>query len=239
LNFDVVCFDYWNTLVHEARPGALVDARLPAMQGELSQLGMKVGLDDLRQAHSVAQAEFETASGSGIIYETIHASISIARTLGLPDDAIDALVTGFAVGGASSDVRVVEGAADLLMSLHETGIRLAIVCDVGLTPSSVLLNWLHRWELRQLFEVAAFSDRFGAYKPDPLMFNHVLRALGCVLPNRAVHVGDRRRTDVQGARSCGITTVRFAGVFDDGSSLPDADYVVSTMRQLKRILLSS
>jgi FMN phosphatase YigB (HAD superfamily) len=237
--WDVVTFDYWNTLVREARPGALVDARLPSMRDELAALGVEVSANDLRRAHGVAQREFEAASGSGILYETIEASTAMASALGLPNVAIAALNVGFVVGSASSEVCLVDGARELVMSLHDADVRLAIVCDVGLTPSSVLVDWMRQWHLLEFFDAVAFSDRLGAYKPDTLMFDHVMTALDCPSRDRAVHIGDRRRTDVQGARAAGLASVRFNGVFDDESDLPEADYVVPTMLQLRTLLLES
>ena len=51
-------------------------------------------------------------------------------------------------------------------------------------------------------EFLAFSDEVGVPKPDPAIFAKALAELGAK-PERAVHVGDLKRTDVAGARAFG------------------------------------
>ena len=52
-------------------------------------------------------------------------------------------------------------------------------------------------------------------------------------PTRAAHVGDRRRTDVAGARALGMVSVRYAGWSDDPpENGPEADHVLTDHRDL-------
>jgi len=58
-----------------------------------------------------------------------------------------------------------------------------------------------------------------------------------VPPHEAVHVGDRLRTDVAGARSVGMRTVRYAGIRDEpDDAYPDADAVIQTHGDLEAVL---
>ena len=63
-------------------------------------------------------------------------------------------------------------------------------------------------DLLDVFDVTVFSDEQGTYKPDVRIFEHTLSTLG-VDPDAALHVGDRRRTDVAGALDAGMGAVRY------------------------------
>jgi len=120
--------------------------------------------------------------------------------------------------------------------LH-AGVRLGIVCDIGLTPSLVVRELLDRHSLLELFDDTTFSDEVGHYKPARPIFEHALQRLGDVNPERAAHVGDRRRTDVAGARAMGMTAVRYNGAYeDDAVSAPEADIVLAELAKLPPLL---
>jgi putative hydrolase of the HAD superfamily len=87
------------------------------------------------------------------------------------------------------------------------------------------------------FDGWAFSDEVGVYKPDPAIFARALTSLGDVPADRALHVGDLRRTDIAGARAIGMTSVRYRGANDDDDEdLLDADHVIDHHLQLIPIL---
>jgi FMN phosphatase YigB (HAD superfamily) len=98
-----------------------------------------------------------------------------------------------------------------------------------MTPSTILRRHLERHGLLGAFDHWSFSDEVGTYKPDPRIFAHALAGLGGVLPHRAAHVGDLRRTDIAGARASGMTAVRYTGVFDDppADELPEGHHIVN------------
>ena len=126
------------------------------------------------------------------------------------------------------DLALLPGAEDCLRELHGAGIRLGIICDVGMTPSRALRDNLEHHGVLSLFEHWSFSDDVGAYKPAPEIFRHALAGLGVTDPARAAHVGDRRRTDVAGARAAGMVAVRYTGAVDDPAvdGLPEGDHVL-------------
>src|SRR5207244_6923270 len=102
-----------------------------------------------------------------------------------------------------------------LGTLTDAGLRLGIICDVGMTASSLLRDHLIRHGLLPLFDHWSFSDEVGSYKPSPVIFRHALDGLGGPVPERVAHVGDIRRTDVAGAKAVGLGAVCFTGVGDD------------------------
>jgi FMN phosphatase YigB (HAD superfamily) len=111
------------------------------------------------------------------------------------------------------------------------------VCDIGLTPSLVVRRLLERHGLLRFFDHLAFSDEVGHYKPARAIFESALAGLRTMEPTRCVHVGDRLRTDVEGARNLGMGSVRYRGVFDDdpGEGV-EADIVIDHVAELPALL---
>lgn len=220
----------------ETRAGALLDARVPAMLAGLSAVGVVTGSDKIRQAHAVAQKMFESASAANQQFQTVDAARVMARELGLPAGRVDVLDNAFSTGSDSADITIVDGVRGAIEAVRASGAATGVVCDVGLTPSPVLEGWLDKHGLLGFFDVLAFSDRLGAYKPSPVMFDHVLSAVGCGDPTRAAHIGDRRARDIAGAKRRGMFAIRFRGVYDDPAEEPEGDAIIDSMHELRTLL---
>lgn len=90
---------------------------------------------------------------------------------------------------------------------------LASLTERGL-PIGVVSNWDHRLPtllerlgLDAFFDAVVYSSACGVEKPHPLIFERCLRLLD-VEARRAVHVGDHRLEDVEGAEGVGMRAVR-------------------------------
>ncbi|TML04657.1 MAG: HAD family hydrolase, partial [Actinobacteria bacterium] len=116
----------------------------------------------------------------------------------VPDALRSELVEAFADAGATADLIINEGLEETLSELKLRGVRTGIICDVGFTTGEQLREFLDRRGILTLFDGWAFSDEVGVYKPDPAIFARALYSLGDVPADRALHVGDLRRTDVAG-----------------------------------------
>ena len=158
----------------------------------------------------------------------------------VPDDLRGELMAVITDPAPEHDPVPTEHVAECLAVLDDAGVRIGIICDVGLTPSRTLRRFLGRHDLLDRFDHWSFSDEVGVFKPDPVIFRHALEGLGVDDPTSAVHVGDLRRTDVAGARALGITSVRYTGVFDDpvADEEPEleADHVVADHALLPELL---
>jgi putative hydrolase of the HAD superfamily len=137
------------------------------------------------------------------------------------DEMVDLFV--MATDGLRPDL--CPGVADVLTELSDGGLRVGIICDVGFTPSPILRDWLDGHGVLKFFTGWSFSDEVGWFKPAPEIFAHALAYLD-VPAERVAHVGDLRRTDVAGARSAGLISVRYRGAYDDASELAEADIVI-------------
>ena len=154
----------------------------------------------------------------------------LASVLGAGD--AEALREAWFVASARADVALTPYCAEVLAGLRARGVRIGIVCDVGLTPSAMLRGFLEHHGVLWYFDHWSFSDEVGVYKPAAAIFEHALAGLAA-RPDEALHIGDIRRTDVAGARAAGMRAVRYRGVADDtDTSIDDADVVVDDLRAL-------
>jgi putative hydrolase of the HAD superfamily len=90
-------------------------------------------------------------------------------------------------------------AAPALRALREGGRRLVAVSNWDCSLPRVL----DRVGLGELLDGVVTSAAVGAPKPDPAIFAAALELAGCE-PDQALHVGDTREEDVEGARAAGI-----------------------------------
>ena len=233
--FEAVTYDFWETIAREATE-SLLEQRTTAWT-ELLRESM-VPPETVRRAfeetwrihseHWRAGRQFTPA----MAIERAMEDLDIDVSPGLRDDLTEA----FADAGATAELVVNDGLQETLTELKLRGIRTGIVCDVGFTSGELLRGFLERRRLLTLFDGWAFSDEVGVYKPDPAIFARALTSLGDVPAERALHVGDLRRTDVAGARAIGMASVRYRGANDDGEDLPEADHVIDHHLELLGIL---
>lgn len=235
---EAVTFDYWNTLVYEERGGES-SKRVDAWAGVLEDAGFACERDQLHLVFQETWHRFVEAWTTQEQYDAVRRTEDILERLGfdVPPDVQQQLLETFTGAAKRTDLHLADGVAECLQTLKGAGVRLGIICDVGMTPSAVLREHLIRGGVLPLFDHWSFSDEVGVYKPDSAIFEHALEGLGGVAPERAAHVGDLRRTDVAGALAMGMTAVRYTGVFDDDSAdQPEAHHVVSSHAELPAVL---
>ena len=229
-----ITFDFWNTLIAE---GSGSDHREELWTKALVSAGHQVDKTVMERAMTDLWAWFSQEwEGNRVVTPddaVDHALqlLAVEPTTALREEMVDTLHTGYDPTLMTTAV----GLGDALESLRSAGLRVGIICDVGLTPSTTLRRYLDHHGLLQHFDAWSFSDEIGCYKPDPRIFDHardVLEVTGAM-----AHVGDLRRTDVAGAHSAGWLALRYAGFFDDQSDLPEADHVVTAHADLEGLLL--
>ena len=236
---EAVTFDFWNTLVHEER-GEMRGRRQEAWMGILEDAGFAVERQRLDAAFDSSWQRFlEAWRGNTRHYTATEAAVEIIEELGfdLPTGVHESLVVAFSSAGEDADLHLTGNIEACLRTLRGAGVRVGIICDVGMTPSTTLRRHLERFGVLGLFDHWSFSDEVGMYKPDPRIFEHALDGVGGIAPDRAAHVGDLRRTDIAGALSMGMTAVRYTGVFDDDSQPePEGHHVLADHAELPKAL---
>jgi putative hydrolase of the HAD superfamily len=229
-----VTFDFWNTLMWE-EPGSLREKRLEAWRELLGP----VDSETLERAHDGAHQEYVDSWVAGRQFRVEEAVEHIldGTNGALGKDAAAALGEGFSEGGRRAAIHPSDGVHDCLEALRKATVKIGIVCDIGLTPSPIVRELLDRDGLLAYFDGMSFSDEVGHYKPHPAIFEHALAGLGGIPAGRAAHVGDRVRTDVDGAASMGMTAVRYTGVYEDElAGTRDFELVVSHLAELPQLL---
>ncbi|HVF75876.1 MAG TPA: HAD family hydrolase [Acidimicrobiales bacterium] len=235
---EAVTFDYWNTLIYEDR-GHLRGKRLEAWAGILEDVGFACEREQLDALFDASWKRYVESWTSNQQYQAAQAAEDIIEDLGfdVPPDVRAALLESFGNAGEDAELHLTEGVEDTLRTLKDAGIKLGIICDVGMTPSSSLRTHLIRHGVLPLFDHWSFSDEVGAYKPSPVIYEHALEGLGNPAPERVAHVGDIRRTDIAGAKAMGMVAVRYIGVSDDTSQPePEGDHVIKHHSELPEAL---
>jgi putative hydrolase of the HAD superfamily len=172
-------------------------------------------------------------------FQSVRAAEELVEQLGfdVPAHIRRALIEAFTDVTHDAELHLTDGVTECLHALRDAGLKLAIICDVGMTPSPVLRAHLDRHGVLDLFDHFSFSDEVGHYKPSPVIFEHALGGLG-VDAALAVHVGDIRRTDIAGARAMGMTAVRYTGISnDDTQSTPEGHLVAASHDEVRSFVL--
>ena len=232
---EAVTFDFWETLIHEA-PLTMREGQIRGWVEALHAGGIDVTRDDVAAALAANWQVFDErwAANDGQ-HTPVDAVAFMCGHLGLdaPDALRGELVNVFTRVGETAPLELAPGIQECLVRLRGAGVAVGIVCDVGMTPAPTLRLRLERHGVLEHFGGWAFSDETGWFKPAPEAFAPALRALGVSDPRRAAHVGDRRRTDVAGARALGMVSVRYAGWYDDpAENGAEADHVLTDHRDL-------
>lgn len=92
-----------------------------------------------------------------------------------------------------------------LQALQADGLRLALVSNT-LLPGCVLDRHLEMVGLKTFFPIRIYSSEVGYRKPKPIIFKAALDELD-LPPSCCAFVGDMVKTDINGARRVGMTTI--------------------------------
>ncbi|GAC1411419.1 MAG: HAD family hydrolase [Actinomycetota bacterium] len=228
MTFRAVTFDCWGTLISEHDSSTARSLRVAALAEALDvETTDAAGIfQSSWQEHFDAWHRHEQFGATGMV-------AWIAQRYDLSSAKQQQLLQVFEEITLDVGVNLVDGASETLHALKSANIATALICDTGLSPGRVVRTLLERHGVGSMLDAFAFSDEVGVPKPHPKMFATALDAIG---GGPAMHVGDLRRTDVFGARSAGLRSVRFRGVYDDDSDHPEADHVIDDLRTIPELL---
>jgi FMN phosphatase YigB (HAD superfamily) len=239
---DAITFDYWNTLMAE-ETDRLREERIERVLELLGAHGHPLTRAELEAIFERSWKAFNQAWKDNVQYTNADATEALVGELGEEiGPELREQLNHAMFGKPGRTLTATPNIGTCLAALKEAGLRIGIVCDVGMTPSPVLREHLERHQLLQYFDHWSFSDEVGVYKPDPAIFEHALTGLGATA-DRAAHVGDLRRTDVAGAQQMGMVAVRYTGIADDddtalgeGHHAAEGDLVVHDHADLPKLL---
>lgn len=232
-----VTLDYWNTLFVDVRGREREQRRAALLRAEVEALGhdlppsaydeaLRFGFDFFER---VWHDEVRTPA-CGEILDAVLGSLRVR----VPPEVHERMTTEFE--------RLVldippEPVPSLLRTLQMLAgrYRLAVVCDTGYSPGTVLRELLDRHCALEPFTYLYFSNEHGMSKPDVRVFKHTLAQLG-VPAGEAAHVGDMQRTDIAGAQAAGMAAVHFVGANNRDAKRSSADAVIRHFEELPHAL---
>jgi putative hydrolase of the HAD superfamily len=232
-----VTLDYWNTLFVDVRGAEREQRREEILRTELQPLGPQPPrtaiADALRSGFDFFDRLWYHEHRTPPCSETVDA---ILGTLGvpLPDQSRARVITAFEQLLLELPPDPMPGALYTLPQLAER-YKLAVICDTGYSPGSVLRELLARNGMLPYFDYLYFSNEHGASKPSKQAFRYTLEQLG-VRPAEAAHVGDIQRTDVAGAQAAGMSAVLFVAANNRDATRTTADLVVRHFDELPAAL---
>jgi putative hydrolase of the HAD superfamily len=233
---EAVTFDFWNTIAR-VPAGAMTEARRRAIAEACAGCDVEVEPRLLAAALEEVGQSWERSWGEGVHLHPREGAEMLVGALGVAEPAGRLVAEAFLDAGRRVDLELAPGIGEALGALRARAVRVGIVCDVGFTGGELLRDLLAREGLLEHFDGWSFSDETGHYKPAPEAFEAALAALDA-RPERALHVGDLRRTDVAGAAALGMKTARYRGMHDDAdeASGVEADFVIDGHHQLLDVL---
>lgn len=233
-----VTFDFWNTLFTDVR-GRERERR----RAEILIEALRLDGSPTPPATVVEEALW---SGSGFfdrvwydehrtpLCEEIVYSVLATLNRRLPPATHDRVVEQYQQMVLEFPPEPTEGAREMLDELAPR-YRLALICDTGYSPGSILRQLMERYDMLAQFEYLYFSDEHGMSKPDVRVFQRTLGQLA-VQPREAAHVGDIQRTDIAGAQAAGMAAVHFVGSNDHDVAYSTAEAVIHKMDELPAAL---
>ncbi len=231
---DAVLFDYGDTLMQWVHDDALVEA------GHRAGLAA-IGRPDLPEAAALSallRERWETffAPGAPEEIEYPEQVRAILREVGaeVDDEELGRFLEAEHAAWQPAR-RLGAHTHALLESLRARGLRLALVSN-AFDPPWLLHRDLEQMGLAERLDFAVFSSEVGRRKPDRLIFETALAALG-LEPGRALFVGDRLYEDVGGAAALGMKTMLALWFrVDEDANGAEPDYQAFTQHDVLNVV---
>src|SRR5699024_1525533 len=153
-----------------ATPGDdLIRVRADHWSSVLADAGHDVTHEQLGTAFEDSWKAFNEAWKDNRQYLTGDAVRKVLEVLDLSgeEELAELLVQDCGAGKVESDLQPTPNIGDALETLKSAGVKIGIICDVGMPPSVALRRKLEDFGLMGHFDHHSFSDDVGTYKPDP------------------------------------------------------------------------
>ena len=195
----LVSFDVWNTLLD-------IEVMLDALTVELTKL-MGACILDVAEGIMLTRERIKAmrARGEGDPRRALEESQGmLAELLGIDVELVKR-------AGARAVLRVDEeivlpGAKKALEGVKRKGLKVTVTGNVMFWPGSYTRLLLERFGLMNYIDKTFFADEVGAFKPLPEMFRKPLETFN-VKPEEAIHIGDTKAEDFEGALKVGLWAV--------------------------------
>ncbi len=195
----LVSFDVWNTLLD-------INVMLDAIAVELSKL-MGTCILDVADGMMLTRERIKAmrARGEGDPKGALEESQRmLAELLGIDVELVKRAAARAVL--KVNDEIVLPGAKEALEGVKRKGLRVTVTGNVMFWPGSYTRLLLERFRLMDHIDKTFFADEVKAFKPMPEMFERPLKTFN-VRPEEAIHIGDTRAEDFEGALRVGMWSV--------------------------------
>ncbi len=195
----MVSFDVWNTLLD-------IEAMLSALSESLSKV---TGIEEEETAGGVALARERIkrmrSKGVGNPERALEESQELlAEVLGIDVEPVKRAAARAVL--RVGDEIVLPGAKEALEGVKRRGLKVTVTGNVMFWPGSYTRLLLERFGLMDYIDRTFFADEVKAFKPMKEMFEKPLRVFN-VRPEEAIHIGDTKAEDFEGALRAGMWAV--------------------------------
>jgi len=244
---DTITFDLWNTLIYTSPEDNLKfkNKRIEGFIEILEQKGVNLSREKMEEAYDKSFERYKLIQNKEEDISTREQVKIILGCLGNPklkdlnEEVLKKLDRVLANQILSELPDLVEGSKETLSYLKKRNYKIGLICNTGRTPGKVLREVLKRKNLIQFFEVLTFSDELRVRKPNPEIFLSTLKLLHSS-PNSALHIGDELKSDISGAKRCGMKAGWIVPNWDGCQTdfLPEEkpDLILPNLTFLKKIL---
>ncbi len=208
----MVCFDFFDTLVHRTvepeQTKRLACKRLSLLLGN----GLSGrNLYQLRRSLETKLCSQNAAKGKDYEFNFSEFAIAFHELLNnrfsstprfLTTDLFSDLLLKIEIAVEKQVQRIFNDTQDLLWAISERGIKTAIVSDFYI-PASYFQHFLNHHGLSNHIDALFISADFGLTKSSGRLYDKVLESLGCS-PEKVGMVGDNEHSDIQMAAAKGI-----------------------------------
>ncbi len=203
----LVSFDVWGTLLDV---NAFYSSAANALS-EITRIPHRRAEELLERAYREVKAARlrKLIDEQDVVGSSIRVAVEEAR---LPFTAHD-LKWAFARAANSVDPSLLplDGVFDVLQTLTEIGLKLAVTSNVVFWPGALTRAVMDRVGLSRFFRIQVYADEVRSLKPDPRIFAEVLRAANAS-PEEAAHVGDSPQEDLAGALASNMAGILISRV---------------------------
>ncbi len=228
----LVSFDVWNTLLD-------INVMLDGMALALSKISHQC-IADVTLAIVNARSEIKRIrrNREGNPERALEDSQELlAEILGVDVEAVKRAAAQ-AVLNVSEEI-VMEGAPETLRQVKSMGYITVTVGNVMFWPSSYTRLILERFGLAEFIDRQFYSDEVRAYKPMKEFFLKALSSFN-VKPEEALHTGDTKAEDFEGALRAGMwaiwinpETESVRRIHERGFEVPRVEGVLKVLKEIE------
>jgi len=224
----LVSFDVWNTLLD-------INVMLDSMAVELSRL-MGACIIDVVEGMMLTRERIKRmrAKKAGDPARALEESQEmLAELLGIDVELVKRAAAR-AVLKVDDDI-VLPGTKEALEGVKRKGLKVAVIGNVMFWPGSYTRLLLERFGLMDYIDKTFFADEVLAYKPMPEMFRKPLKVFN-VSPDEAIHIGDTKAEDFEGALRAGMWAVWINPEAEEVRRIHERGFEVSSVEGILEVL---